>query len=87
MVKRTLAGALWFVTLNSGWSYVMLAWDLPRLPGLVLAALIATMIVADPLGLIWPRPAVEPARPAAFPTSAAPDIRSGASASGASAAR
>jgi hypothetical protein len=78
MVKRTLAGALWFVALNSGWSYVMLAGDLPRLPGLVLAALTATVIVADPLGLTWPRPAAEPARLAAVPKPAVPVVRSGA---------
>jgi hypothetical protein len=57
MVKRIGIGALWFFTVNSGWSLVMLASDLPRLPGLMLAAFIAVAVITDPRGLISPRPA------------------------------
>jgi hypothetical protein len=64
MVKRVVAGVLWFYTVASIWNGIALASGWPAAAGLVLGALVAVVVWADPLHLLAPPLSGSEARPA-----------------------
>ena len=58
MVKRMFSAALWFLTFGWGFNLLALATGWPSVVGYGLAAGVALFMAVDPLGLVWPVPAV-----------------------------
>jgi hypothetical protein len=54
MTKRVAASVLWFVSPGWGMNFVAALLGAPQLPGLVLAAGVASFVGIDPLHLFWP---------------------------------
>ena len=54
MVKRTLSGPLWFVSMWCAYELAIYFFGGPRDPGPFIALGVAAFVVVDPLGVIWP---------------------------------
>jgi hypothetical protein len=54
MIKRIAIGAVWFLTIGWGFSFLNLVIGVPSVVGLALAAAGSAFVVMDPLHLIWP---------------------------------
>jgi hypothetical protein len=67
MVKRVVAGVLWFYTVASIWNGIALASGWPAAAGLVLGALVAVVVWADPLHVLTPPASASEARAAERP--------------------
>lgn len=55
MLKRVAAAFLWYAMVWVGYEIVWSIAGVPRLIGPILAAVVAMMVVVDPLHLFWPR--------------------------------
>jgi hypothetical protein len=63
MLKRVAAAVLWFYAVASVWNGLAMASGWPAAAGFLLGALVAIVVVADPLHILAPSPASRP-RPA-----------------------
>jgi hypothetical protein len=54
MFKRIACGALWFLTIGWGFSFLNLIIGAPPVIGLILAASGSAFIAVDPLHVFWP---------------------------------
>ena len=55
MIKRTIAGILWFFTAWSAWTFVAYAVGWPGTLGVVIGVAVAGVVVVDPWHRIWDR--------------------------------
>ena len=55
MVKRTLGGLLWFVSMWCTYELAIYVAGGPRDPGPSIALAVAALVTIDPIGLFWPR--------------------------------
>ena len=55
MIKRTIAGILWFFTAWSAWTLVAYAIGWPGTLGVVIGVAVAGVVVVDPWRRIWDR--------------------------------
>jgi hypothetical protein len=53
MKKRVLAGVLWFYVTWTAWSFLAAFLGLPGILGPIFGAVVAVLIVRDPLDRIW----------------------------------
>jgi hypothetical protein len=60
MIKRTVAGILWFFTAWSAWTLLAYAVGWPGTLGVVVGAAVAGVVVVDPWRRIWDRRAAVP---------------------------
>jgi hypothetical protein len=67
MIKRTVVGLAWFVSVGWGLNLVATLSDIPAWVGTLAAIGIAAFFSVDPFGVIWPRPAESAADRAALP--------------------
>jgi hypothetical protein len=62
MAKRILAGLLWFGALWFGYEIVWSLFDVPRMIGPIVAAVVAAYVAIDPAARFWSLPAPRRAR-------------------------
>ena len=74
MLKRAIAGPLWFLATLTAYSVVAWMLGAPREVGPIISLVVAALVVLDPGGLIWPAQTATPARAAIRPA-ASPAIR------------
>jgi hypothetical protein len=55
MIKRTIAGILWFFTAWTAWTFVAYAVGWPGTLGVVIGVAVAGVVVVDPWHRIWDR--------------------------------
>ncbi|HET7828165.1 MAG TPA: hypothetical protein VFL03_01290 [Candidatus Limnocylindrales bacterium] len=53
MVKRTLAGVLWFAAIAYGWNFIASVLGVSEAPGYLLGIVGAMLVAGDPLHRIW----------------------------------
>jgi hypothetical protein len=63
MARRLLSGALWFIAVSSLVTFVETLVGPTRQFGTIFGIAVASLVILDPFGRVWPEPALKQPQP------------------------